>query len=79
MIGGGTLGREPHVRHETPRFCHAARRRGGRRGRLGRVPSRASGCAEPAYSCRQQRLIRERGPGRGLPAGAWRIGLEQRP
>ena len=29
MIGGGTRGREPHVRHETARVHHAARRRGG--------------------------------------------------
>ena len=29
MIGGGTRGREPHVRHEAARVHHAARRRGG--------------------------------------------------
>ena len=27
MIGGGTRGREPHVRHEAARVHHAARRR----------------------------------------------------
>jgi hypothetical protein len=30
MIGGGTLGREPHVQHEALRVRQPARQRGGR-------------------------------------------------
>ena len=46
MIGGGTRGREPHVRHEAARVHHAARRRGGSVAARG---ARAAAGEDPAH------------------------------
>jgi len=67
MIGGGTLGREPHVWHEAARVHHAARRRSS--------GVAASGACAGAHAAdrRAPGLSRGRcgnpGPHRGVPAG----------
>ena len=70
MIGGGTRGREPHVRHEAARVHHAARRRGGG------VAARGAGAAAGDAGGRvPQRHLGRRAPSRC--AKAFRRGLSE--
>ena len=80
MIGGGTRGREPHVRHEAAGLRHAARRRGGRVAARGaRAAARAGAAHRRAHDLDCGRSAKCRPASDAFLQGLQQLGWTDRP